>query len=36
MPFEHTTIFLCTGRKVYPDGHQFSLLEQWPSKKDYF
>lgn len=35
MPFEHKTIFLCTGRKLYADGHRFSLLEQWPSKKDY-
>ena len=36
MPFEHKTIFLCTGRKLYADGHRFSLFDQWPSKKDYF
>ena len=36
MPFEHTTIFLVSGRKLYADGHRFSLAEQWPSKKDYF
>lgn len=36
MPFEHTTIFLCTGRKLDADGHRFSLLDQWRSKKDYF
>ena len=36
MPFEHKTIFLCTGRKLYPDGHSFSLFDQWPSKKDFF
>jgi hypothetical protein len=36
MPFEHKTIFLCTGRKLYADGRRFSLLDQWPSKKDYF
>jgi hypothetical protein len=36
MPFEHKTIFLCTGRKLDADGHRFSLLEQWPSKKDFF
>ena len=36
MPFEHRPIFLCTGRKLYADGHRFSLADQWPSKKDYF
>jgi hypothetical protein len=36
MPFEHKTIFLCTVRKLDADGHRFSLLEQWPSKKDFF
>ena len=36
MPFEHKTIFLCTGRKLDADGHRFSLQDQWPSKKDYF
>jgi hypothetical protein len=36
MPFEHKTIFLVSGRKLDANGHRFSLLEQWPSKKDYF
>jgi hypothetical protein len=36
MPFEHTTIFLVSGRKLDADGHRFSLIDQWPSKKDYF
>ncbi len=36
MPFEHKPIFLCTGRKLDANGHRFSLLEQWPEKKDYF
>ena len=36
MPFEHKTIFLCTGRKLLDNGRKFSLADQWPSKKDYF
>jgi len=36
MPFEHKTIFLCTGLKLMDNGRRFSLLDQWPSKKDYF
>ena len=37
MPFEHKTIFLVhRSRKLYADGHRFSLADQWPSKKDYF
>ena len=36
MPHEQKTIFLCTGRKLYADGHRFSLFDQWPSKKNYF
>jgi hypothetical protein len=36
MPFEHKTIFLVSGRKLYADGHRFNLADQWPSKKDYF
>jgi hypothetical protein len=36
MPFEHKTIFLLSGRKLYADGRRFSLGDQWPSKKDYF
>jgi len=36
MPFEHKTIFLCTGLKLMDNGRRFSLVEQWPAKKDYF
>jgi hypothetical protein len=36
MPFEHKTIFLVSGRKLDANGHRFSLIDQWPSKKDYF
>ena len=36
MPFEHRPIFLASGRKLLADGRNFALIDQWPSKKDYF